>query len=160
VKTSVDELGEALADTSGSEKAIDASGNINAKLYEQDNAYKTARDSLAKLTGEMSAGADRAALLTGYYEDVINSASGATKEVDELGNALYTLPDGTKIVVDAETGQASQNVDKFKGDVDGIPEQVTSTVKFNVDDSAVRNYRAPVVHIPGRIVPTGKVEIY
>lgn len=76
-------------------------------------------------------------------QGLINDAQGATKEVDELGNAVYTLPDGTQILVEAKTGQATTDISKFKGDVDGIPEVVTSTVRFDVDDSAVRRWTAP-----------------
>lgn len=72
--------------------------------------------------------------------DLINSAEGATKEIDEVGNAVYTLPDGTQILIDAETGQATTDVSKFKGDVDGIPDVVTSTVRLRVDSSAWDNY--------------------
>lgn len=73
--------------------------------------------------------------------DLINSTSGVVKEVDELGNELYTLPDKTQIMVDAQTGQATTNVENFKGDLDGIPDNVTSTVRVRVDDSAWRNWR-------------------
>lgn len=136
VTAAVKLLGDQLADTMGSEAAIDAAGNVNTKLYEQEQAYRTAADSLGKLTGEMDAGAQRAALLDRYYRDLVNSAESATKEVDELGNAVYTLPDGTQIMIDAETGRATQNLDRFKGDLDGVPETVTSTVKVAVDSSA------------------------
>lgn len=136
VKQSIKDLGDQLADTTSSEKAIDAAGNVNTKLYEQEAAYRAAKDSFGELTGEMEQGQKRAQLLNGYYEDLINSTSGVVKEVDELGNELYTLPDETQILVDAETGQATQNVDNFKGDVDGIPENVTTKVRVTVDDSA------------------------
>lgn len=72
---------------------------------------------------------------------LINSAEGATKEVDELGNTLYSLPDGTQVLVEAKTGQATTDVNKFKGDLDGVPEAVTSRVKVEVDDRAWREWR-------------------
>lgn len=72
--------------------------------------------------------------------DLINTAEGVTKEVDEVGNAVYNLPGGAQILIDAETGQATTDVSKFKGDVDGIPDQVTSVVKVRVDSSAWDNY--------------------
>lgn len=76
-------------------------------------------------------------------QGLINDAQGATKEVDAVGNALYTLPDGTQIMVEAKTGQATTDISNFKGDVDGIPEVVTSTVRFDVDDSAIRRWTPP-----------------
>ena len=107
-------------------------------LTAQEQAYNDGANALSRLTGEMDAGKDRAALLNGYYEDLINSSAGATKQVDELGNELYTLPDGTEILVSADTGQATQNVSTFKGDVDSIPEQVNTRVSLSLDDSQAR----------------------
>ncbi|MDR7113881.1 ElaB/YqjD/DUF883 family membrane-anchored ribosome-binding protein [Microbacterium trichothecenolyticum] len=66
---------------------------------------------------------------------MINDAQGATKEVDELGNALYTLPTGQQILISAETGKATTDIATFKGDVDGIPENVTTTVNVRADVS-------------------------
>lgn len=149
VRASVDRLGDAYEEAREKAPPIDEFGNVNGVLLEQEQAYLRAAGSLSKLTGEMEAGQQRADLLNRYYEDLINSAEGATKEVDELGNAVYTLPDGTTIFVDAETKQATQNVDKFKGDVDGIPEVVNTTVRIGVDDRAWRAW------VPG--VKTGQV---
>jgi hypothetical protein len=142
VTASVDLLREAFLN---SQSTADPNlyGDVASKVGEAGKAYSEARESLEKLTGEMETGSDRAQLLSGYYEDLINSTHGATVEVDELGNKLYSLPDGTQVYVDAETGQASQNVDNFKGDLDGIPDKVDSKVNFNVDDWNVRNYQPP-----------------
>lgn len=67
---------------------------------------------------------------------LINDADGATKQVDDLGNELYTLPDGVQVMIDAETGQATTDVSKFKQDAASIPTEVTSTVKVAIDTSA------------------------
>ncbi len=75
---------------------------------------------------------DQQAVLRG----LVNDAASATKEVDELGNAVYTLPDGTQIMIDAETGQATTDVAKFKGDLDGVAETVVRPlIKPRVDSS-------------------------
>lgn len=71
--------------------------------------------------------------------DLIAEAGTATEQIDDLGNKLYTLPDGTQIVISADTGEASFNVDKFKGDVATIPATTTTTARFLVDDQALRN---------------------
>jgi len=93
----------------------------------------------------------------GVLKGLINDAASATVEVDELGNELYTLPDGTQIMIDAETGQATTDIQKFKGDVDGIAETKTTQFKVSLDDSAVRTYKPPVLYVPGKIVmPGGK----
>lgn len=73
--------------------------------------------------------------------DLINSYEGVTKEVDNLGNELYTLPDESQILINAETGQATTNIEAFKGDVDGVPETVTTTVKVQVDDTNWRLWK-------------------
>lgn len=102
--------------------------------------------------------AEIAAVQSQINYDLINSTEGVVKEVDELGNELYTLPDETQIMVDAKTGQASTNVENFKGDLDGLPEKVTATVVANVDDSALRNYRPPMLYVPWRMQssPSGR----
>lgn len=116
---------------------------LTSEQWSQIDAGSKLLDAQRELTGVVSdANAkfnDQQAVLQG----LINDAQGATKEVDELGNAVYTLPDGTQILVEAKTGQATTDISKFKGDVDGIPEVVTSTVRFDVDDSAVRRWTAP-----------------
>ncbi|MGN6272488.1 MAG: hypothetical protein ACTHMQ_05290 [Protaetiibacter sp.] len=58
---------------------------------------------------------------------------GAKKAVDEFGDAIYSLPDGTTIYVDAETGQATQNVDAIEKKIYGLP--VNTTLGVDVDTS-------------------------
>lgn len=96
---------------------------------------------------------DQQAVLQG----LINDADGATVKVDDLGNKLYELPDGTQIVVEAETGTASTNVDNFKGDLDEIDGKVVrSKVVFDVDDYNIRNYRPPTKYADVRYSPSGR----
>jgi ElaB/YqjD/DUF883 family membrane-anchored ribosome-binding protein len=146
VKRSVGDLADAYETARQKSPAVDAFGNVNGPLLEQEQAYRTAAGSLNKLTGEMDAGAARARMLSDALKGQINDAREATKEVDGLGNAVYTLPDGTQIMIDAETGQATQDVSKFKGDLDGVPETVTSRVKVAVDSSAWDNWRPAIKH--------------
>lgn len=70
----------------------------------------------------------------------IEQAEDATVQTDEFGNQLVTLPDGVEVVVDAKTGQATLNVDKFKGDVESIPKNPVTTVDFRVNSAATDNY--------------------
>src|SRR5690606_37256651 len=74
---------------------------------------------------------EQQAVLFGLIED----AGTATAQVDELGNTVYSLPDGTQILVSAETGQATTDVSTFKGDLDEIPSSVVTTVRVRVDPS-------------------------
>lgn len=86
---------------------------------------------------------------------LITDAEGATKQVDGLGNAVYTLPDGTQILIDAETGQASTDVSTFKGDLASIPGEVVSRVRFQADtsdiDYQIFRLRNTTLRIAGRI---------
>jgi hypothetical protein len=103
--------------------------------------HEAGTDALRKLTGEMEAGATRAKILSDANYELIESAGTATVQVDALGNAVYLLPDGTEIMVNAETGVATQNVANFQGDLDGVDERVvTAKVRLQVDDYAWRNY--------------------
>lgn len=64
--------------------------------------------------------ADAAATTSAYLLDVVAKSDAATSAVDDFGNTLITLPDGRQIVIDAETGQATQDVNQFKTDTDGV----------------------------------------
>ncbi|HWL79246.1 hypothetical protein [Microbacterium sp.] len=105
---------------------------------DQLQSQKTKVDELNGVTKEATSTFDAQQKI---LRDLVNNASSATKEVDELGNVLYTLPDETQVLIEAQTGKATTDVSKFKGDLDGIPETVTSRVKVLVDDSAWRNWR-------------------
>lgn len=104
--------------------------NRRAELF---NSLQAGTDAYESLTGAMKAGQEQAKTTSTALKEIIDSADSASLEVDELGNQLYTLPDGAKIVIDADTGLASQNVETFKGDLDGIVETVNT--KVNVDTS-------------------------
>lgn len=59
-----------------------------------------------------------------FFMEMLSDAGVAEEEVDKLGNKLLTLEDGTQVLIEADTGQATTNVDKFQGDLDGIPRTV------------------------------------
>lgn len=117
-----------------------------------NSALGKGQDEFDKLSGEMSQGAARAKLVSDSLIGIVNDAESATKEVDEFGNELYTLPDGTEVLVSADTKLATENVTKFKGDVDGIAETVTTTAKVVVDDWNLRNYRPPTLWVESRVL--------
>lgn len=111
------------------------------KLVEENQAAISAG---LELNGVVSEANEKFEEQQAVLQGLINDSEGATVKVDELGNQLYELPDGTKIVVDAETGAASTNVDNFKGDLEDVDGKVVrSKVVFGVDDYAVRNYTPP-----------------
>lgn len=62
---------------------------------------------------------DAAAYTSQYLLETISNAESATRAVDDFGNVLITLPDGREILIDAKTGQATEDVSRFKTDTDG-----------------------------------------
>lgn len=91
---------------------------VLAPLNDTIKGYDQAAEKAGRLAEQQSK------MLLGIVAD----AGSASVEVDELGNKLFTLSDGTKVIVDADTGLASQHIDKFKGDLDGVPEKVSTTL--------------------------------
>lgn len=68
----------------------------------------------------------------GRYADQVGVATG---ETDDLGNAIYALPDKTEVVVDAKTGRAYENVDQLEGKIAGVKGK-TVTVSAHTNTSA------------------------
>lgn len=119
-----------------------APGDVNYDTWiDLQNSLKGTTDGL--LYGQQAANAAADAMNRKSTAD-LNAAFATgkvTEEVDELGNRLYTLPDGKQIMIDALTGQATSDVDSFKGDLDGIPQTVDTYVRVNVDSSRWDNWR-------------------
>lgn len=104
-----------------------AGGNIKGLDYDMRTArgeYNLGTKALEELRGEMSEGASIAQQVSSSLLGIVSSSSDAAVEVDELGNRLVTLPDETQVLIDAETGQATQDVSRFKGDTDGMIESL------------------------------------
>ena len=72
----------------------------------------------------MEAGRTAARNVSDALLAVVAASSDAAVEVDELGNKVVTLPDGAEIMINAKTGQATQDVSRFKGDVDGVVDRL------------------------------------
>lgn len=87
-------------------------------------------------------GADAAKIAAGLNYEYAMSVGEATGETDDLGNAIYRLPDGKEVVVNARTREANENLDAFE---QRKVSDKAATLRLGVDDSEVRNYRAPVV---------------
>lgn len=147
-----DELAEL---ESRSTNYTDANIKLNGAEVERMRLLQEGRTSLQELNGEMSEATTLANVYSQALLDQVANAKNVTEQVDEYGNILYTLPDGHQIVFDADTGQATEDVDEFKGDVDKIPSEKTTKVKAVMDDSEVRNYNPPTIYIPGRILVAG-----
>lgn len=123
----------------------DATAQEVLDWQDAQRALDAAAGALDKVADRNTVAAETARAQSDALKGLINDAGQVTEEVDELGNALYTLPDGKQILINADTGMATTNVDTFKGDLDGIPvtKDVSITAHTVIDDSALRNYRVP-----------------
>lgn len=129
------------------------------KLNEDLKAVAAARELAGVVEDANAKFNDQQAVLKGLITD----ADGAAVSVDGLGNRVYELPDGAKIMIDAETGQATTDVAKFRGDADGVIDHLNARqvrMRVTLDDSAVRNYRPPTITIPGQLVARGTIAQY
>lgn len=113
--------------------------NLSAAEVERADQLQQQVDKVRELNGVTSDASETFKTQQAVLVGLINDAASATKEVDELGNQLFTLPDGRQIMIDADTGQATTDVSNFKGDVDGIPEVVTTVVKVSADTTSARS---------------------
>jgi hypothetical protein len=156
VKDRIDDLWAA------NEAQIESDGRLTEATAAKKFELIGAGTALGKVVKEMEGGAEAAKNVSDGLVDIINQTGNAILEVDEFGNQLYTLPEGEQIVIDADTGQASLNLDQFKGDVDSIPDQHVTRVKVIPDtkqwDAAMKRLQAQfsqgktIVVRPGQVV--------
>lgn len=79
---------------------------------------------------------DGAALQASALYDLATAAGTASGEVDDLGNKVVTMPDGKKIVIDAQTKTAYEDIDALER------KQISDkTVRLRVDSSEWDNWR-------------------
>lgn len=124
----------------------------SVKIDAENVKYEEQTQWLHDLGGEFDTAQSRArdahTAISDALISTINNAKGATVEVDELGNKLYTLPDGEQVLIEADTQQATTDLSKFKGDVDGATQPVTQKIALSVDrsafDSFVRGLSSPL----------------
>lgn len=79
-----------------------------------------------ELTGEMQRGAEQADALSQSLKNTAENTEGAITTVDEFGDKVTTLPSGTTIYVDAETGQATTDLDMIERKAYGVPDAVVN----------------------------------
>lgn len=122
-----DEFAAELGDRN--QKVLDES----AALSGWRKAIQDGQNALDDITGSMALGAAQADAYSESLRLQAEHTIGATKTIDEFGDAIYALPDGTTIYVDAETGQATQNVDAIEKKIYGLP--LNTTLGIDVDTS-------------------------
>ncbi len=142
------EWAEIVKETStGSANSWDKS-NMTGKQREFGEAVWRGTEKLKKQRGEMDDGQRIAREMAQALYSYATSAGKATGETDDLGNAIYELPDETEIVVDAKTKRAYEDIDALEKKANSK----TGTIKVRVDDSAVRRYVPPTLR--GTVVYT------
>jgi hypothetical protein len=150
---------------------------VNQLLGEEASTYTTLRDgiertdlgvaslrdrweSVSDATREQKQNAEDALAITS--EQLLSAARDAKSAeiaVDDLGNKLVSLEDGTEFVIDAHTGQATQDVQRFKGDVDALPKSVVTNFRADIweVERAIQNMQGRTVNV--RLRSNGSVTL-
>lgn len=119
-------------DAQAAMEMAEANGSALLALTPAEVEYNKAKDALNLLTGEMERGAQGADVMSRYLIDTARNTAGATEAVDEFGDSIITLPDGHQVYIDAQTGQATSNVDAISRKIYGVPD---GNAVVNVDTS-------------------------
>lgn len=106
-------------------EGADAAWLTSGRLWELEAVMQATEEGYA--SGAQAADINAAALA-----NYAQAAGTATGETDDLGNAIYELPDKTQVVIDAATGKAYENVDALENNIQGVQGK---TVNVNADTS-------------------------
>lgn len=105
--------------------SYELTGTTNKKTLKNDVA--DIRDRWKEVVSTTEEYSEKAQSANTYTSNIllglIDSAGTAKEEMDDLGNKLVTFQTENgemKVFVDAQTGQATQNLDRFRGDADGV----------------------------------------
>lgn len=109
----------------------------NESLVELSTRTFDGQRAFDELSGEMQRGAEQAAALSESLKLTARNTDGAKESVDEFGDTVVSLPDGTTIYIDAETGQATADLDLIEKKVYAMPsdKEITATIKASVDQA-------------------------
>lgn len=105
-----------------SEAYTDAYGNVSFVQEGANQELRNGQAALDAINREMENGAAQADTYSQALVDMARNTDGATSSVDEFGDTVYALPDGTTVYVDAETGRATRDVDAIERRIYGIPD--------------------------------------
>ncbi|KQR43434.1 hypothetical protein ASF87_16725 [Microbacterium sp. Leaf161] len=117
-------------------------------------------DAVLRSTNEgYISGADAALLAERANYQYAMTVGVATGETDELGNAIYRLPDDTEVAVNAQTQQATEDIKRLDDDIAAVPDTVHTSATFDAG-SAQRDLDNWVFRNDGRTIRVrGRVEI-
>ncbi|MFB4348480.1 hypothetical protein [Microbacterium sp. CR_7] len=140
------------------QKMAEASGGTLGVLTQEEQKAAAAADALNLLTGEMDRGAQQADVYSRLLADTARSTEGATEAVDDFGDSIVTLPGGKQVYIDAETGQATADVDAISNKIYSVPDG-HATVRVTGDttdiDRKLRVLSGTTLKIGARIVTSG-----
>ena len=111
------------------EEGANTTGIATGRMLELEGALQGAQQGfdLAKSGADLQASA---------LYDMATAAGVASGEVDDLGNKIVTMPDGKKVVINAETKTAYEDIDALER------KQVSEkTVRLRLDSSEWDNWR-------------------
>lgn len=130
-------------------------GRIQGLDYEMRKLKESTglgQEAFDMLTAEMAEGEELAASYARSVYDLAMSTGVATGAVDDLGNKIYALPDGTEVVIDAVTGQAYANLDAIENKTTALPD---GNVTVTTTDSVTREVDRIIVQNSGREIKIG-----
>jgi len=124
---SLDARGDvATANAAAAEKA---SRDLTRAEIDYLASVATGRSALLEQTASMNLGAAQADTYSESLRLLAENTAGATSKVDEFGDTIYSLPDGTVVYIDAETGQATSDTDAIANKIYSLPDK---TITVNV----------------------------
>lgn len=140
VNTALDGYKEKSSESKAGIDGINESAAANVTLMESlRSAYEDHR-------GEVGLGAEAFDVFSdaANRSEVANlraaaAAGEATVSVDVFGNAIYSLPDGREVTIDAETGVATEDVNALDSKIQGVQGK-TVPMRVEVDTSAWDNW--------------------
>lgn len=118
------------------------------RLADANKAYVTLADGIEQ-------GRAASSVYSEALQNLVSTTKDATVQTDELGNKVYSLPGGKQILIDAKTGEATENLEGFKGDLDTVPSEKVATLRVIRDTSQWDNWQPPdktayIVGVPSR----------
>lgn len=139
-------------------------GEGRGAVIQLEHATQGLRSAMDEIDQAKTKATELADIENAYLKGVLESAQAASLEIDVMNNKLFTLPDGQQILIEADTGRATTDLEDFKGDLDGIAQRVTTTT-LRVDepdvDDIVRNlqrrlnYRSLSINVRA-VLPNGE----
>lgn len=111
-------------------------------LYSTRSEIGSATNALNENNDAMSQGQAIADVYAQSVLDTAIAAGQATESTNQFGDAVYALPDGSTVTVDAETGQATLDLDGVENQVNTLPDGTVQVNVAPVNDYNLQNFLA------------------